>query len=307
MKTFLFLGSRRGYAALKKFLQLKASICGIFCLKEDPHEEQYHEKISALAKENNIPIYFAPNLKPTEYSEILKKCEAEIAFVIGWRFLIPKEAYTLPIKGTLIIHDSLLPKYRGFSPMSWAIINGEKETGVTLFFIAETVDSGAIVDQLKTPIYLEDTVFSLDQRLIQLYEKIIEKNFTALQSGNFTTRIQNEDEATFCCKRIPEDGLINWNQPAIKIYNFIRALSQPLPGAFTYLKGKKIFIWRASLPKTQLNYVGAIPGRVIGKINEKIQVVTENNIICIEEVSIENTNKIMPAKEMIISVKDTFR
>ena len=107
---------------------------------------------------------------------MLLHCQPDIAFAIGWRFIIQQQTYTIPPKGTLIIHDSLLPKYRGFAPMNWAIINGETKTGVSLFFIDEGVDCGPIVDQLQTEITLTDTAQSVDEKIITLYEKYTTHN-----------------------------------------------------------------------------------------------------------------------------------
>src|SRR6185437_6088104 len=176
MKIFLFAGSRRGRAVFKKLIEVKANIVGILCLVEDAHEEQYHLKITDMAKKHHVPLFYSSEIKPSEYVNILNKTKPDIVFAIGWRYLITKDAYTVPPKGTLIIHDSLLPAYRGFAPMNWAIINGEKKTGVTLFYSAEGIDSGPIVDQLSTPIMLSDTAKTLDEKIIALYEEIIIKN-----------------------------------------------------------------------------------------------------------------------------------
>src|SRR5690606_525916 len=109
--------------------------------------------------------------------------------------------------------------YRGFAPMNWAMINGEQETGVTLFHIAEGVDSGPIVDQLKTDIALDDTAQTVDEKIIKLYEDIIIKNLPALASGQAKAVPQNDAIATYTCKRTPEDGEIHWQQSALQIYN----------------------------------------------------------------------------------------
>jgi methionyl-tRNA formyltransferase len=305
MKIFLFIGSRRGYAILKKMIALNANICGILCLIEDPHEDQYHPRITEIALEHQIPIFYSDVVKPGQYAEVVEKCAPDIAFAIGWRFLINKKTYSLPPKGTLIIHDSLLPKYRGFAPTNWAIINGETETGVTLFHIADDVDSGPIIDQLKTDISPTDTIRSVDEKVTALYEEIIEKNLAALANGTAKAKPQNEAEASFTCKRIPTDGRINWQQSAEKIYNLIRATSEPFPGAFAYLNGKKITIWEAALPNKKLNYAGSIPGRVLGKRDGFIEVLTGDGVLQIKRLQIEG-EATLEAKNFPVSVKDTF-
>lgn len=305
MKIFLFLGSRKGYAVFKKLIEAQAEIAAVLCLVEDPHEEQYHLRVTALAHKQSIPIFYSTAVKPAAYPELLKKIKPDLAFAIGWRYLITPTAYTVPPLGTFILHDSLLPKYRGFAPLSWAMINGEKETGVTLFHIAEGVDSGPIVDQLATSITMIDTVNTVEERIIKLYEEIIIKNLSILQTGQAITIPQDEVKASYCCKRIPQDGEINWQQSAIAIHNLIRAVTHPLPGAYSFLNGKKIFIWEAEVADDQLNYVGNIPGRVLGKKNNKIEVLTGKGILALKRLQGQDEPE-RCAADFLVSIKDTF-
>lgn len=305
MKLFLFLGSRRGHAVLKKLISEKARIVGILCLVEDPHEEAYHPKVSTIAQENNIPLFYSNEVKPSEYEQTLKKIQPDIAFAIGWRYLITKAAYSVPPKGTFIIHDSLLPKYRGFAPMNWAIINGEQETGVTLFYIDEGTDCGAIIDQLSTSIGIKDTAKTVDEKIIKLYEEIIIKNLPGFAAGQIKSIPQDESIATYTCKRTPEDGEINWQKSALEIYNLIRGLTQPFPGAYTTLKGNRVVIWEAELPQQSDEYVGNIPGRILGKKNGMIEVLTGNGIIRINRLQFVGAEE-KQAMELGVSVKDTF-
>ena len=305
MKIFLFLGSRRGHAVLKKLISVQANIAGILCLVEDAHEEAFHPKISAIAKEHAIPLFYSTEAKPSEYAAILQKINPDIAFAIGWRYLISKAAYSIPPKGTLILHDSLLPKYRGFAPMNWAIINGEQKTGVTLFYIADGVDAGPIVDQLSTDIHLQDTAKSVDEKVIALYEEIIVKNLPALQAGTAKHTPQDDAKATYTCKRTPEDGEIHWQNSAVQIYNLIRGLSHPFPGAYTKLNGKKLLIWQAELPEQQETYVGNIPGRVIGKRHDGIEVLTGNGVLRLKRLQYHDDVE-KDAAELVMSVKDTL-
>lgn len=305
MKIFLFTGSRRGYAVLNRLIAEKAEICGILCLVEDPHEEQFHPKISAIAKEYAIPIFYTTDVKPSDYENVLTKIKPDIAFAIGWRYLITSAAYSVPLKGTLIIHDSLLPKYRGFAPMNWAIINGENKTGVTLFYIAEGIDCGPIVDQLETSITLQDTAKTVDEKIIKLYEEIISKNLPVLALGTIKSTPQDHSIATYTCKRTPEDGEIDWNKTAEQIYNLIRGLTHPFPGAYTILKGKRVYIWEAALSEKKEIYVGNIPGRVLGKRNGMFEVLTGEGVLCLNRLQYSDEEE-MQAMNFSASVKDTF-
>ncbi len=305
MKLFLFLGSRRGYAVLKKLIAVNAQIAGILCLVEDSHEEQFHPRVGDIAKEHNIPIFYSSDVKSPAYAAVITKINPDIVFVIGWRYLITKEAYSLPPKGTLIIHDSLLPTYRGFAPMNWAIINGETKTGVTLFHIADGVDCGPIVDQMATDILLTDTAQTVDEKIITLYEEIITRNLAALENGTAKSTPQDESAATYTCKRTPKDGEINWQASALQIHNLIRALTHPFPGAYTTLQGKTVQIWGSEIPAEPLNYVGNIPGRIIGKRDGKIEVLTGNGVIQLTKLQFAGEDP-KDAHDVSISVKDTF-
>lgn len=305
MKIFLFTGSRRGYAVLKKLIAVNANICGILCLVEDSHEEQFHPRVTELANERGIPLFYSTDVKSADYPSVLQKIKPDLAFAIGWRYLITPEAYRVPTKGTLIIHDSLLPRYRGFAPMNWAIINGEEKTGVTLFHIAEGVDCGPIVDQLATDITLEDTAKTVDEKVIALYEKIIIKNLPTLAAGDAKGTPQNEANATYTCKRTPEDGEINWQNSALQIHHLIRGCTQPFPGAYTTLRGKKIYIWESSMSAEQVNYVGNIPGRILGKREGFIEVLTGKGILRLSRLQFEEDAE-KNALEIPVSVKDTF-
>jgi methionyl-tRNA formyltransferase len=305
MKIFLFVASRRGFAVLKKLIAANATICGIMCLIEDPHEDQYHPKVTALANEKHIPIYYSTEVKPADYARVLRELQPDIAFAIGWRYLINKEAYSVPLKGTLILHDSLLPTYRGFAPMNWAIINGETKTGVTLFYIADGVDSGPIIDQLATDITQHDTAKTVDEKVIALYEEIIVKNLPGFAAGTIKSVPQDETKATYTCKRTPEDGEIHWHHSAEQIHNLIRGLTHPFPGAYTTLRGKKVYIWQTELPEQSDRYVGNIPGRIIGKRNGLIEVLTGTGIIRLAKLQFSEEEE-KNAADVAISVKDTF-
>ncbi len=305
MRLFLFLGSRRGYAVLKKLIETKAQICGILCLVEDPHEEQFHPKVTRIAQESAIPIFYSTEVKSAEYKTIMQQVQPDIAFAIGWRYLITEEAYRIPSKGTLILHDSLLPKYRGFAPMNWAIINGENTTGVTLFYIADGVDSGPIVDQASTHIAINDTAKTVDERLIKLYEDLIIRNLPALQSGQAKSMPQDESHASYTCKRTPEDGEINWRNSALQIHNLVRAQTHPFPGAYTTLRGRKVFIWETELPTIQEYYVGNIPGRIVKKRSGMIEILTGQGVLLVKRLQYAGEEE-QDATHVAISVKDTF-
>ena len=157
------------------------------------------------------------------------------------------------------MHGSLLPKYRGRVPVNWAIINGERSTGVTLHHMVKRADAGDIVDQEAVPIGPDDTAREVFNRVVSASRRVLERQLEVIKAGTAPRRAQDESQATTFGGRKPEDGRIDWRQGASQIYNLVRAVTQPYPGAFTKVQGRKLFIWWAK----PLPGVGGTPGQVI--------------------------------------------
>jgi methionyl-tRNA formyltransferase len=307
MRVVLFGAGNKGTAILNKLIELKQEVVGVFYLEEDEHEVIWYEKIKDVASRYNIPYSFGI---PIIINQTLRDWNPDVIFVVGWRYKITKEQYSIPPKGTIVFHDSLLPKYRGFAPMNWAIINGETKTGATMFYIADEIDNGDIIAQKSINITEEDDVKTLDGKITQLYLMLLEGNLFRVESINILTgrigKPQNHSEATYCCKRIPEDGLIDWNKSAAKIHNLIRGLTYPYPCAYSYLNGQKIMILKSTLVDCNKNYVGYICGRVTEIMKGKgVKVLTGDGEIIIEKIMWDN--KIVVTDEVVKSIKATFR
>jgi methionyl-tRNA formyltransferase len=175
----------------------------------------------------------------------VSKWNPEAFLVVGWYHMIPKRWRELaPAYG---LHASLLPDYSGGAPLVWAMINGESETGITLFKMDSGVDSGPVVGQKSEPIWNDDTIATLYERIESRGIELIERYLPLLASGSVKLKFQDESKRRVVPQRGPEDGLINWNEKAVKISRFIRAQTHPYPGAFTLLNGKKLHIWQAEV------------------------------------------------------------
>ncbi|NJN80577.1 MAG: methionyl-tRNA formyltransferase [Anaerolineales bacterium] len=164
---------------------------------------------------------------------------------MGWYWVLKADVLNLVSHGWLGIHASLLPKYRGGAPLVWAIINGEAETGLSLFYFDEGMDTGDIVAQRKINIEFEDTIMNVLVKIQKESIEIVRENYPLLLAGNAQRLKQDHTQATYVALRRPSDGRINWNQPALKIYDFVRAQTHPYPGAFCYLDKKKLYVWNA--------------------------------------------------------------
>ena len=202
--------------------------------------------IKEFAVQNNIPVLQPEKLKSNQqFVEELKSFNADLFVVVAFRIL-PREVFAIPPKGSFNLHASLLPKYRGAAPIQWALIKGEKETGLTTFKLEEKVDTGNIYLQEKVEIKPEDNFESLHDRLSGLGSKVVLQTVEMIDSGNFQLQKQNDSLASPAPKITKEICEIDWKKSAEEIHNLIRGLS-PVPGAFFLFNNKLIKIYKSEI------------------------------------------------------------
>jgi methionyl-tRNA formyltransferase len=263
MHIALFCATRRGHLVLQKLIELMPDAqMTVFSFREDPWEPPFFEALRVLTLDHGGSFYESWQVGSPAHQSFWESQEIDIAFAVSWRYMIPSTVYRRPRLGTFVFHDSLLPAYRGFSPTVWAIVNGEDHTGVTLFEIAEAVDAGDVVAQERVPIGPDETIAEVMARVTQTYLRLFEANLPGLLDGSALRTPQDQTQATYTCKRLPEDNQIDWAASTGQTYNLIRAVSQPYPGAYTYLSGERLRVWSAARLQTP-TYVGSIPGRVV--------------------------------------------
>lgn len=203
-----------------------------------------YSPVKTCAVKHGIPVLQPTNLKSPEFLEELKKYKANLQVVVAFRML-PEIVWSMPEYGTFNLHASLLPQYRGAAPINWAIINGEKETGVTTFFLKHEIDTGSIIFQEKERIHDTDDAGSLYERLMHKGAQLVLKTVQAIASGTYPSQPQPEiGEIKHAPKIFKETCEINWNQDTKSIVNFIRGLS-PYPAAWTSLNGKVFKAFKA--------------------------------------------------------------
>ena len=195
---------------------------------------------------NNIPFYrIKENMKEFLLLSFIEECKADFGLVVGWYHMIPSTLLQkFPFAG---LHASLLPDYSGGAPLVWAIINGDKKTGITFFLFNKGVDSGDIIGQEEVTIEEKDNIKTLYDKVEILGLKLLKENLPLIASDKATYLKQDESKRRIFPQRKPEDGLINWNWDTKKINNFIRAQTKPYPGAFTIINNKKVIIWDATI------------------------------------------------------------
>jgi len=222
-------------------------------------------------------------MKDNDLFEQVRSWHPDMFLVVGWYHMIPSSWRAIaPAYG---LHASLLPDYSGGAPLVWAMINGEKQTGITLFQFADGVDNGPIVGQAKTQIREDDTIATLYARIEDLGLDLIKEYLPKLANGTAELQAQDESKRRIFPQRRPEDGMIDWNWSARDIYNFVRAQTRPYPGAFTTLKGKEIKIWNSRPARDEQEQAHSV-GQVLSDTNSTL-VHTGTGILEINEAKYE--------------------
>lgn len=243
-------------------------------------------------KKYNVFYHTVSTIKGDEAFEIIKNAKPDLLVVLGWSEILPARLLDIPTIGTVGTHAALLPHNRGSAPINWALIHGEKVTGNTMMWLDPQVDSGAIVDQVEFPITPYDTCKTLYDQVAVANGTMLMRLIENLEKGiKPILPIVNKTDEPILPRRRPKDGLLNWNQSGEAIYNFVRALTDPYPGAFTYLEGKKYLIWKATLlPIPAPVEPGKIAGTAYGFADNSCGVVvgTTTNAILVTEVEDEN-------------------
>jgi methionyl-tRNA formyltransferase len=302
-KKVLFIGSKKlGLRCLQQMYSLGPEyIAGVLTTDDRDDRRCVLKDLEEFAAAKKIDFHIAGNNKETE--NVIKKISPDICFVVGWYRIIDKKTLQSVPNGFLGIHHSLLPKYRGGSPLVWAMVNGDKIVGTTMFSFAEGMDDGDIWAQEKVEIgqhdYISDVVVRLEEKAVS----ILKDKYIAILEGRIRPVPQEHEKATYCAQRTPEDGLIDWEKSAAEIYNFIRAQSEPYPGAFTFFNDGKLIIWRAH-PDDRIYY--GTPGQVAGRSGESVYVICgDNKPVVLETVEYEGVKS--PAGSIIKSIKTRFK
>ena len=247
--------------------------------------------VKKYALENGLPILQPDKLKSPEFLEQLQQLRADLQVVVAFRML-PELVWSMPRYGTFNLHGSLLPKYRGAAPINWAVINGEKETGVTTFFIQHEIDTGDLILQERMPIGEDETAGEVHDRMMLLGAQAVLKTVRAIESGNYILQKQDERLASKAPKLFHETCQIDFQQPTQKVHDFIRGLS-PYPTAWTVLENQELKIFRAEQSSEPLSH----PPGVFASDNKRyIRISTLDGYIELLELQLQGRKR--------MSVKD---
>ena len=284
---------------LKQLLIANLNVVGVITAPDKPagRGRKIHQSaVKKFALENKLPVLQPTNLKNDEFLKSLSTLNANLQIVVAFRML-PKVVWNMPAYGTFNLHASLLPEYRGAAPINWAIINGEKKTGVTTFFIDDKIDTGEIILQEEVKIGKTETAGDLHDRLMKSGGELVVKTVKLIEHGDFKTIKQPKREEKEAPKLYKENCKIDWNQSRKKIVNKIRGLS-PYPAAWTYLQNGneqiEIKIYKATKQKENHNlHLGTL---VTSK--KEIKVAVKKGFIIIDEIQVSGKRR-MRAQDLL--------
>jgi methionyl-tRNA formyltransferase len=255
----LFAYHEMGYACMEALLEMGAPIAALFTHRDDPHEEIWWRNCAELAARHAIPVATAEKLDAAEIAAL----KPAVIYSFYYRNLIPSAVLRLAPLGAFNLHGSLLPKYRGRTPVNWMLVNGEREAGVTLHHMVARADAGDIVGQRAIAIDDSDTALTLYRKLVPLGVELIREFHPLIAAGNAPRHAQDLSRASYFGRRTPDDGRIDWRWPARRIFNLVRAVTHPYPGAFCLVAGRKLIVWQATIV-SENGIVGA-PGEIISE------------------------------------------
>ncbi len=245
---------------LDALLQSRHEVVGVITVPDKPAGrgmQLMESDVKKFAVEKHLRILQPEKLKNENFLAELMSLNADLFVVVAFRML-PEAVWNMPPLGTINLHASLLPKYRGAAPINWAIINGEKETGVTTFLLQHEIDTGSIIFQERVPIRPDENVGELYNELMHLGARTLLNTVDAIAFGNFPKIPQIDATGLPTAPKIfKEDCKIDWNKTAQQVYNFIRGLS-PYPAAFTQLDGKVFKIYKAAIDNGSPAHPGTV-------------------------------------------------
>jgi methionyl-tRNA formyltransferase len=218
----------------------------------------------AVCRRFGVPLYYVNDINAATSRGILTAVGADVVLVIGWPQFVRAETLRLARLGMISAHASLLPHHRGSAPINWAIIRGERTTGNTLFWLAEEMDAGDLIDQTAFPITPYDTAASLYERVAESTRDMLLRLLPRLLGGERPGRPQPPPTEPVLRRRRPADGRIDWTWSSETIYDFVRALTRPYPGAFGTLEGRTWRVWQAALPP--MPALASTPGEILGPV-----------------------------------------
>jgi UDP-4-amino-4-deoxy-L-arabinose formyltransferase/UDP-glucuronic acid dehydrogenase (UDP-4-keto-hexauronic acid decarboxylating) len=278
MRTVVLAYSNIGCVGIRALLRHGFEIVAVFTHTDDPQETIWFDSVAELAATHHLPVFAPGDINHPIWVEKIKGLKPDLLFSFYYRHLIRRDILDIPKAGCLNLHGSLLPKYRGKAPINWVLVNGERETGVTLHYMTSRPDDGDIVAQERITISEEDTVFTLHRKAAQTAEKLLDEILPLIKKGTAPRIPQNHGQASYFGGRKPADGEIHWFQTAREVRNLVRAVTKPFPGAFSFIGERKCLFWEVR--EVGLEVTDCLPGTIIS--TNPLTIATGQNAIVVD-------------------------
>lgn len=260
----LFFGySEVGYECLSLLLERGDNVVALITHQDNPNEKIWFKPPALAAREKGIPVFTPESVNTPEWRERIAGLKPDLILSVYYRHMIGTKILAMPPLGAWNMHGSLLPQYRGRAPINWAVLHGEPRLGMTLHRMVKDPDAGAVVDQEGVDIGPRDTAEQAFRKVLPCARRVLARQIDALLAGRAKETPQDEGQATYFTGRKPEDGRIRWDQTSRQIFNLIRAVTDPYPGAFTDIGPARLMVWWAELDTPATRGARGKPGEIL--------------------------------------------
>jgi methionyl-tRNA formyltransferase len=259
MRAVVFAYSEVGVRCVRALLSQGVDIALLFTHADDPGETQWFGSVRQLADSHGLRVVTPESPNTPEWIASARALAPDFLFSFYYRHLLEAAWLSLPRRGALNMHGSLLPQYRGRAPVHWAIINGETVTGASLHYMVEKPDAGDLVDQQAVPILENDTALDVSLKVAAAAEEVLRRSLPALIDGRAVARPLDLSQGSYFGRRRPEDGRIDWRWPARRVHDLVRAVAPPFPGAFTEVNGCTLAVLQTRVDALPARHPDRVP------------------------------------------------
>jgi len=258
-RAVVFAYSEVGVRCVRELLAQGVEIPILFTHADDPGETQWFGSVHRLAEMHGLRVETPDTPNTPQWIAEGAAANPDFLFSFYYRYMLEPQWLSLPLRGALNMHGSLLPKYRGRAPVHWAIIHGEPATGASLHYMVEKPDAGALVDQQSVPILENDTALAVSIKVADAAQQVLQRSLPRLIAGTAGARALDLGRGSYFGRRRPEDGRIDWRQGARAVHDLVRAVAPPFPGAFTELNGCRLAVLETRVDPQPVRYASRAP------------------------------------------------
>ena len=290
MKIVFCGTSSFGVPALENLLESHHEVLTVITQPDRPQgrgRKLFPSPIKSLALARKLPIFQPEKINDRASLEVMQSFHPEVIVVVAYGQILSPSILTIPQRGCVNVHASLLPRYRGAAPIPWALLNGEARTGVTTMLMDAGMDTGPILLTASTPIHEDDTAGTLHDRLSRMGADLLLPTLAGLENGEITPRAQDPSRATYAPKIVKESARIRWDQEAIVLFNMLRAFD-PWPGAFTFWQGRMLKLFRPRFLEGAEEALREEPGTVTQVGSAELHIATKPGLLAVRELQLIN-------------------